>query len=384
MVNATAGHEVSRAPTAASAVIKRGWAAARASWDAMFGRKGAEEALRESERRFRDLYDDAPIAYFSVGGDTLIRRANRGATELLGYPMHELVGRPVLDLYADAPTGKAKAQEVFRRFLAGEEIRGEELEMRRADGTPVWISLSVRPARDARGRIVETRSVVVDITERKRAEEALRESQERFRSAFEHAAIGMALTGTDGHFLQVNRSLWKMLGYSQQELDSSTWQAITHPDDVDVGQNQMRRMLAGEIESSQFEKRYLHKLGHEVWGLLSFSLVRDATGNPLYFISQIQDITERKRAEKALQAAREELEAKVEHQLLRRNPYGLTFRELTVLHLVAAGRSDKEIGSELGISPLTAQKHVSNILAKMQAASRTEAASRALREGLLE
>ncbi len=175
-----------------------------------------------------------------------------------------------------------------------------------------------------------------------------------------------------------------MLGYSEEELMSTTWQAITHPDDLETTDENVRRVLAGEMESRQLEKRYLHKLGHEVRGLLSFSLVRDATGDPLYFISQIQDITERKRAEEALQVAREELEGKVERQMLRRNPYGLTFRELTVLYLVAAGRSDKEIGVELAISPLTAQKHVSNILAKMDAASRTEAAARAIREGLLE
>ncbi len=76
--------------------------------------------------------------------------------------------------------------------------------------------------------------------------------------------------------------------------------------------------------------------------------------------------------------------ARMGRQLQRRNPYGLTFRELTVLHLVAAGRSDKEVGGELGISPLTAQRHVSNILAKMGAGSRTEAATQALREGLLD
>jgi DNA-binding CsgD family transcriptional regulator len=101
-------------------------------------------------------------------------------------------------------------------------------------------------------------------------------------------------------------------------------------------------------------------------------------------VTAIRDITERKRAEEALQNAREELEGKVERQMLRRNPYGLTFRELTVLHLVAAGKSDKEIGLELGISPLTAQKHVSNILTKMDAASRTEASVRAVKEGLLD
>ena len=108
------------------------------------------------------------------------------------------------------------------------------------------------------------------------------------------------------------------------------------------------------------------------------------------------DVSGPKRAEEAemlgysteelrgLKAAREKLEGKVKRQILRRNPYGLTFREFTVLHFVAAGRSDKEIGIELAISPLTAQKHVSNILAKMDASSRTAAAARALREGLLD
>ena len=88
--------------------------------------------------------------------------------------------------------------------------------------------------------------------------------------------------------------------------------------------------------------------------------------------------------EETLEQMREELEAKVERQLGRKNLYGLTFRELTVLHLVAAGRADKEIAGELGISPLTVHKHVANVLAKMGASSRTEAGVRALREGLVE
>jgi len=134
-------------------------------------RKKAEEALRESEEQYRDLYEEAPIAYLSVGVDGRILRANRGAVELLGYGMDELVGRAVFDLYADTPTGKAKAQKLFLRFRAGAEIRGEELEMRRADGRLVWISLSVRPIRDTKGQVVGSRSMVVDITERKRAEE---------------------------------------------------------------------------------------------------------------------------------------------------------------------------------------------------------------------
>jgi PAS domain S-box-containing protein len=131
----------------------------------------AEEALQESERRYRDLYEEAPNAYFSVGVDGYIKQANRSAAVLLGYSLDELVGRRVFDLYADTPTGKAKARGVFQRFLASEEIRDEELEMRRADGSNVWISLSVRPTRDKEGRVVASRSVVVDITERKRLEQ---------------------------------------------------------------------------------------------------------------------------------------------------------------------------------------------------------------------
>ena len=134
-------------------------------------RKRAEQVLRESEKRYRDLYEEAPNAYFSVGVDGYVKRANRSATELLGYSRDELVGRPVSDLYADTPNGKAKAQGVFQRFLAGEEIHDEELEMRRANGSKVWVSLSVRPIHDKEGRVVASRSVVVDITEHKKLDQ---------------------------------------------------------------------------------------------------------------------------------------------------------------------------------------------------------------------
>jgi len=122
---------------------------------------------RESEKRYRDLYEEAPNTYFSVGVDGCIKQANRSAAKLLGYSLDELIGRLVFDLYADTPNGKDKAQGVFQRFLAGEEIRDEELEMCRADGSKVWISLSVHPMHDKEGHVVDSQSLVVDITERK-------------------------------------------------------------------------------------------------------------------------------------------------------------------------------------------------------------------------
>ncbi|MGO9569900.1 MAG: PAS domain S-box protein [Desulfomonilaceae bacterium] len=137
-------------------------------------RKRADEILRRSEAKFIDLYENAPCAYFSVGPDAIIRLCNRRAGELLGYSRKELIGKPVFDLYADKPEGKEKAGKLFKRFIAGEPIADEELQMQKADGTPVWISLTVNGIRDSNGHVVESRSMVIDISDRKRAEEALR------------------------------------------------------------------------------------------------------------------------------------------------------------------------------------------------------------------
>ncbi|PMB38927.1 diguanylate cyclase [Fischerella thermalis CCMEE 5330] len=141
----------------------------------------------------------------------------------------------------------------------------------------------------------------LEIKERHFAEEALRESKERFHNAFDHAAIGMALVGLNGSWLQVNHSLCEIVGYSEAELLSKTCQEITHPDDLDTDFEYVRQLLTGEIRCYHMSKRYIHKLGHVVWIMLSVSLVCDIHGQPLYFITQIQDITERKRVEQTLQ-----------------------------------------------------------------------------------
>ncbi|HEY0069902.1 MAG TPA: diguanylate cyclase [Chloroflexia bacterium] len=128
----------------------------------------------------------------------------------------------------------------------------------------------------------------------------LQRSDEQFRTAFEYASIGMALVGIDGKWLRVNKALTRIIGYSEDELLTRTFQDITHPDDLEADLGHIERLLSGEIASYDMEKRYFHKDGHTVWVLLSASLVRHAFGQPLNFISQIQDITERKRLEEKL------------------------------------------------------------------------------------
>ncbi|HEX9742552.1 MAG TPA: PAS domain S-box protein [Nitrospiraceae bacterium] len=156
--------------------------------------------------------------------------------------------------------------------------------------------------------------------ERRRGNETLRESQERFSKSFNEAPIGMALVATDGRFIQVNRALSQIVGYSENELLATKFQAITHPDDLEADLTFVRHMLNGTMRTYQMEKRYIHKLGHVVWILLSVSLVHNAELKPLYFIGQIQDITKRKQAE-------EEREQLVKALAESRNRFEMFFRQ---------------------------------------------------------
>ncbi|MGE5656856.1 MAG: PAS domain S-box protein, partial [Actinomycetota bacterium] len=139
-----------------------------------------------------------------------------------------------------------------------------------------------------------------EISDRLQAESALRESESKFRSAFEDAAIGMALVGIDGKWLQVNQSLCKILGYSEPEFLDLTLQTLTLPEDWDLSAELFERSLKGELRTYQIEQRYIHKQGYPVSTLLTISLVRDAHSQPLYFVSQIQDISLRQKQQQEL------------------------------------------------------------------------------------
>lgn len=220
--------------------------------------------------------------------------ANSGALLNLGYSLEDLKKITPVDLKPEFT--EASFRELIAPLLRGEEpILNFETAHRRADG-------SLYPA-DVHLQLVETGNeraflaVINDITHRKQAEDALQESEQRFYSAFEYASIGMALVSPEGRWLRVNRAMCDIVGYPANELLVKTFQDITHPDDLETDLDYVRRTLAGEIQTYQMEKRYFHKMGHTVWALLSVSLVRGLDGEPLYFISQIQDITERKQAE---------------------------------------------------------------------------------------
>src|SRR5262249_17810374 len=168
-----------------------------------------------------------------------------------------------------------------------------------------WHLARGRVLRDPDGKPVRFIGASTDITDRKRAEAALRESEERFRGTFENAAVGIGHRHLDGRFLRVNQKFCNILGYPRDELLQRTGQEIPHPDDLDAGTELATALLRGESSGFTLEKRYLRRDGSPVWVDLSVSLQRDGAGKPDYFIGIVQDISNRKRLEGELRQAKE-------------------------------------------------------------------------------
>ncbi|MGO9125169.1 MAG: PAS domain S-box protein [Terriglobales bacterium] len=240
---------------------------------------------------------DYAIFMLDLGGHVVTW--NAGAERLKGYRSDEIIGQHFSRFYPEEDVARRRPVEELE--IAVREGRFEEEGWRlRKDGSRFWANVIITAMRDESGQLRGFSKVTRDITERKRAEDALRASQEQFANAFEHAAIGMAIVAPDGRFIRVNHALSDLLGYSPEELTRNSFQEITHPEDLEPDLDNVRRVLAGEISSYQMEKRYFHKSGRVVWVILGVSLVRDKEGQPVNFISQIQDITERKQTQKRM------------------------------------------------------------------------------------
>jgi PAS domain S-box-containing protein len=285
------------------------------AWNETLEHRVAERtaALEVSEQRFRAIFHSQFQFIGLMSPDGTLVEANRTALAAAGVPETAVLGRPFWETawWAHDRYQQERLKEAVRRAAAGRPDRFEASHPTAAGGL-IWVDFSITPFYDEQGRVSLLIPEGRDITDRKRVEAALEEQEERFRNAFEFAPIGMALVGTDGRWLRVNQSICEILGFSEAELLATDFQTITHPDDLNADLGYVQQVLDGTINSYQMEKRYLHNRGHVVDVLLSVSLVRTPTREPLYFISQIQDVTKRTAAERALRSSEERFRLLVE------------------------------------------------------------------------
>jgi len=252
-----------------------------------------------TERRFKALVQHAADLIVVTDRDGRLTYVSPSFEEQLGYDpsyatslLGDDLGHPddmkdLADRFGDAQLG------------AGETL-ALELRIRAADGSWHWFEVTVSDLLDDPD-VAGVVSNLHDITDRKESEAALAEAEERFRTSFDEAPIGMILVSRKGRILRANRAFGEIVGRHQGELTGLSVQELTHPDDREVSSTWTKRLLAAEVSNYQLEKRYLHADGRAVWASLHASFVRDPDGNPLYAIGQIEDITER-RAMSALMA----------------------------------------------------------------------------------
>jgi PAS domain S-box-containing protein len=262
-------------------------------------RKEAEEVLTRYELLAGHSRD---IILFLRRDDGRILDANAAALKAYGYSREELLAMTIYDLRALQTTELIPAQMAKAN---GQGLLFETVHRRKNGRTfPVEVSSQGATVGEMRTLI----SVIRDITRRKVAEKAVRESEELFRTTFDKSPIGTAMVGLDRKITRVNREFCSMLGYAEEEIVGLTLHDVTHPDDIEIDLENLQMLVSGKIDHFTMEKRYLCKNGRVVWGNLTAGMVRDSAGRPLYCIGMIEDITDKKRMGLELQERTVELE----------------------------------------------------------------------------
>jgi PAS domain S-box-containing protein len=266
--------------------------------------KSTQDALEKSEQHYRSLFSNLPIGVYRTTAEGLVLDVNPTLVKMFGYPNKgTLLSRPAGDLYVD-PEDREKFKQMFSHQPSGGHF---ECRMRCYDGTTIWVENQSTAFRDVDGRVQYFEGSIKDITERKSSDAALKNSEARFRTAFENASVGMTLVDLQGMYMEVNSALARMIGYNPEKIIGKAVADFTHPDDLGLRSQFLSDLLDGKISSGEQERRFVHRDGSTVWVLIWASLQRDQNGQPLYFISIVQDLTARKKADEE----KEKLEAQL-------------------------------------------------------------------------
>jgi PAS domain S-box-containing protein len=258
-----------------------------------------ERKLADEVRfRYAAIMESSDDAIMGLDTNGIITNWNKGAEQLYGYSAKDAIGRNISFLSPAVFSGDWLS--VLDNVLKGGVLRNYETMGLRKDGARVEVSLTASPIVDAAGQIVGVSGIAHDITERKRAEETLRESEEKFRNVFRDAGVGMVIVSPEGYYLAANRTFCDYLGYTEYELFGKTVESITFPEDWPAFSQKLGETLKKGRHFRWVEKRCLHKSGRIVYTETSASVIRNRQGDPQYFVAEVLDVTKRKEAEEAL------------------------------------------------------------------------------------
>lgn len=290
----------------------------------------AVAALRDSEYRYRNLSQQLPVGVFLVDVEGCCQYVNERWCQMSGLTAEQAIGMPWMRFVH--PDEREQVLRDWRTAVEQESGFAADHRFRGPSGRVAWLSTHIVPLRDRASRIVSYLGVNVDIAGFKRTEETLRASETRFRGYFELSLVGVALTGPDKRWWEVNDRLCEILGYRREQLLRLSWAEQTHPDDLDVDIAQFERVMARRIDGYSLDKRFLRPDGVLVYASVSTRCVRRSNGMVDHFVTVVQDITERKQAE-------ERIRKLAHHDALT----GLPNRELLTDRLLqAVARADRD------------------------------------------
>lgn len=269
-------------------------------------RQQTQSLLEESEERYRSLIGAMAEGILLKEATGVVRTCNAAAETMLGLSLSQLMGLAPIHpswqaIAEDGQPFPYEEQPINVTLRTGQSLTDVVMGIRKPNGSLTWLRVNSTPLFHP-NEMTPYAAVAsfTDITKRKRIEEELRESEERFRATFEQAAVGINHASLDGRFMRVNQKFCDIIGYSREELLQRTFQDITHPEDLAVDVEKVRSLLAGEKDTYSREKRFIRKDGQSIWVQITASLIRNSQATPKYFLRVVQDISYRKATEDRL------------------------------------------------------------------------------------
>lgn len=255
---------------------------------------------KQAEQQYLDIFENAPDGIFQSLPEGRYLRVNPAMARIYGYDSPQEMVASVTDIALQIYVDPRERRSFLRQIHTRGQVERFYARNYRKDGTIIRTSTNARAVYDARGKVKYYEGFIRDITERIQAEEALRASEEKYRTLFSNSALAIGIRTIDGDAVEFNDAYVDLLGYSRDELKSMKVIQTTHPEDVPFSIESMKKVADGKTELLRYEKRYLHKNGTVIWGNTSIQPLKSADGKIVALIGTVTDITERKRAEEAL------------------------------------------------------------------------------------